>query len=92
MAEPKGRIPLQVNRRPDGAQMPNQDYITSMKIFLMVLLGIDMVAVVAVMLVGAVGMANLSRSPQTSNLLMRWRVGLQGVGIALVVLLMLTGR
>ncbi len=72
--------------------MPNRDYINRMKIFLMVLLGIDMVAVVAVMLVGAVGMANLSRSPQTSNLLMRWRVGLQGVGIALVVLLMLTGR
>jgi hypothetical protein len=44
------------------------------------------------MLIGAVGMANLSRSPQTSNMLMRWRVGLQGVGVVLVVLLMLTGR
>jgi hypothetical protein len=63
-----------------------------MKIFLMVLLGIDMAAVVAVMLVGAVGMANLSRSPQTSNKLMRARVILQGIGIALVVCLMLTGR
>ncbi len=63
-----------------------------MKILLMILLGVDLVAVVGVMLVGAVGMANLSRSPQTSNMLMRWRVGLQGVGVVLVVLLMLTGR
>jgi hypothetical protein len=63
-----------------------------MKIFLMVLLGIDMVAVVVVMLIGAVGMANLSRNPQTSNRLMRARVGLQGIAVGLVVLLMLTSR
>jgi hypothetical protein len=62
-----------------------------MKILLVILLCIDMLAVVVVMLVGAVGMANLSRNPQTSNLLMRWRVGLQGVAVLLVVLLMLTG-
>jgi hypothetical protein len=63
-----------------------------MKIFLMVLLGIDLAAVVVVMLIGAIGMADAGRSPQTSNKLMRLRVGLQGVGVALVVLLMLTGR
>jgi hypothetical protein len=63
-----------------------------MKIFLMILLGVDMIAVVAVMLVGAVGMANLSRDPRTSNKLMRARVGLQGVAVGLVVLLMLMGR
>jgi hypothetical protein len=59
-----------------------------MKIFLMILLGIDMIAVIAVMLVGAVGMANLSRDPRTSNKLMRARVVLQGVAIGLVVILM----
>ncbi len=58
----------------------------------MILLGADLVAVVAVMLVGAVGMANLSRNPRTSNKLMRWRVLLQGTAIGLVVLLMLTKR
>jgi hypothetical protein len=63
-----------------------------MKIFLMVLLGIDMLAVVVVMLVGAVGMANLSRDPRVSNRLMRWRVILQGVAVGLVVLLMMMGR
>ncbi len=62
-----------------------------MKLFLMVLLGIDFVAVVGVMLVGALGMASANRTPQTSNMLMRWRVGLQGVAVLLVVLLMLVG-
>jgi hypothetical protein len=62
-----------------------------MKFLLVILLCIDMLAVVIVMLLGAVGMANLSRSPQTSNMLMRWRVGLQGAAVLLVVLLMLTG-
>jgi hypothetical protein len=67
-------------------------YMQRMKTFLMILLGIDMVGVVVVMLVGAVGMANLSRNPQTSNRLMRARVGLQGVAVGLVMLLMLLGR
>jgi hypothetical protein len=62
-----------------------------MKIFLMILLGIDMVAVLGVMLTGAIGIVDKDRSPQTSNKLMRWRVILQGVGIGLVVLLMLSG-
>lgn len=63
-----------------------------MKDFLMILLAVDMVAVVAVMLVGAIGMASTTRSPQTSNKLMRARVILQGIGIGLVVLLFMTGR
>lgn len=67
-------------------------YICAMRVFLMILLGIDMAAVVAVMLAGAVGMANPGRDPRTSNRLMRARVSLQGLAIALVVLLLLTGR
>ena len=63
-----------------------------MRVFLMVLLFADMAAVVVVMLIGAVGMANVSRDPRTSNKLMRWRVILQGVAIALVVALMAMGR
>jgi hypothetical protein len=66
--------------------------MTVMKLFIMVLLAIDMAAVVIVMLVGAVGMANASRNPRTSNKLMRWRVILQGVAIGLVVILMAMGR
>ena len=60
-----------------------------MKMILTILLAIDMLAVVAVMLAGALGMANASRDPRTSNKLMRWRVGLQAAAIALVVMLML---
>jgi hypothetical protein len=54
----------------------------------MILLGIVMIAVVVVMLVGAVGMANLSRDPKTSNKLMRARVVLQAIAIGIVILLM----
>jgi hypothetical protein len=75
-----------------GAQSRFRLYIGGMKIFLMVLLGIDMAAVVVVMLVGAIGVADANRSPQTSNKLMRWRVVLQAVAIGLVVLLFMTGR
>ncbi|HQT38531.1 MAG TPA: HIG1 domain-containing protein [Acidocella sp.] len=63
-----------------------------MKIFLMVLLAIDMLAVIVVMLVGAIGLVDANRSGRTSNMLMRLRVGLQAVAIGLVVLLMMTGR
>ncbi len=81
--------PAPVARYPQRA---DSAYMNAMKLFLMILLGIDMLAVVAVMLVGAVGMANVSRDPRTSNKLMRWRVILQGVAIALVVILMAMGR
>ncbi len=76
----------------DMAPRVRRRYIRAMKTFLMIALFTDLAAVVVVMLIGAVGMANLSRDPRTSNRLMRWRVLLQGVGVGLVVLLMLTGR
>jgi hypothetical protein len=66
--------------------------MTVMRTVLFILLALDMVAVVVVMLIGAVGMANLSRDPRTSNRLMRWRVILQGIAIALAVVLMTTDR
>jgi hypothetical protein len=84
--------PQQKLHETSGAQSRHAAYMGGMKLFLMILLGADMIAVVAVMLVGAVGMANLSRNPRTSNKLMRARVVLQGVAIGLVVLLMLTDR
>jgi len=63
-----------------------------MRTFLTILLFIDMAAVVVVMLVGALGMANVSRDPRTSNKLMRWRVILQAGAIGIVVILMSMGR
>lgn len=65
-------------------------YSGAMRAVLMILLGLDMLAVVGVMLAGVLGMANPERNPETSNRLMRWRVGLQAVAVALVAALMLT--
>ncbi len=61
-----------------------------MRAILMILLALDMLAVVGVMLAGVLGMANPERDPRTSNKLMRWRVILQAVAIALVVALMVS--
>jgi phosphatidylserine synthase len=78
-----------LKRQTQYARTGMKAYMEGMKVILMILLAVDMLAVVVVMLVGALGMANLSRNPQTSNKLMRWRVMLQAVAIGLVVLLML---
>jgi hypothetical protein len=75
-----------------GAKARDRPIYRRMKLFLMILLGLDMIAVLVVVLIGAIGMANLSRDPRTSNKLMRARVALQGVAIGLVVLLLLTSR
>ena len=61
--------------------------MTAMKLFITVLLLADMLAVVIVMLAGALGMANPNRDPRTSNKLMRWRVTLQAIAVGLVILL-----
>ncbi|MBU6419326.1 MAG: twin transmembrane helix small protein [Proteobacteria bacterium] len=61
-----------------------------MRAVLLILLGLDMLAVVGVMLAGVLGMASPGRDPRTSNRLMRWRVTLQAIAIGLVVALMLT--
>ncbi len=71
---------------------PDAAYIFSnMKTLLLALLGLDMLAVLAVMLAGALGMANPDRDPRRSNRLMRLRVILQGVAVALVLALLLAG-
>ncbi len=65
-------------------------YSGAMRSILLILLGMDMLAVVGVMLAGVLGMAKPDRDPRCANLLMRWRVTLQGVAIVLVVALMMT--
>ena len=75
---------------PDDRQIRVVTYSAAMRAILMILLGLDMLAVVGVMLAGVLGMANPERDPHTSNRLMRWRVILQAVAIGLVAALMLT--
>jgi hypothetical protein len=62
-----------------------------MKTILMVLLAVDMLAVVGVLLAGGFSMTARNHDPRRSNQLMRWRVTLQAVAVALVIALMLTG-
>ncbi len=66
-------------------------YSNQMRDVLLVLLGIDMTAVVAVLLTGAVGMTT-GADPRRQNRLMRLRVSLQAIAIALVVLLLMMGH
>ena len=66
-------------------------YSNQMRDVLLVLLGIDMTAVVAVLLTGAVGMTT-GADPRRQNKLMRLRVSLQAIAIALVVLLLMMGH
>jgi hypothetical protein len=72
------------------AERPDRVYTDVMRDFIIALLAVDMLAVVVVMLIGAIGMVDANRDPRTSNKLMRLRVILQGVAIALVVVLMAT--
>lgn len=59
-----------------------------MKTFLTILLVLALIAVAVVLLMGVVGMLR-GDDPHRSNKLMRWRVGLQAVALAVVALLML---
>ena len=65
-----------------------------MTTFLMVLVGVSMLATLGVMFAGMVGLVRNEQSGGArSNLLMRWRVILQLVTVALFVLLLLvSGR
>jgi hypothetical protein len=85
-----GAFSEQVNRALDDRQNRLVSYSGAMHVILLILLGLDMLAVVGVMLAGVLGMANPEHDPRTSNKLMRWRVTLQAVAIALVVALMAT--
>jgi len=59
-----------------------------MKTFLTILLFIALAAVAIVLIMGVVGMLR-GGDPRQSNKLMRWRVVLQGVALAIVALLLL---
>lgn len=72
-----------------GAQSAQTAYFKAMKTFLFILLAIMMVATVAVLVAGLIGVARGGGDPHRSNALMRWRVLLQA-GALIVFLLLLT--
>ena len=57
-----------------------------------VMIGIAAFATLAVMLIGVVNMSRKGHDPRTSNKLMRWRVILQAVAIALIMLFIFLGN
>ena len=63
-----------------------------MKTVLTILVGIAMLATLGVMLAGMLGMVRSDGNAERSNTLMRWRVVLQGVTLALFALLLLVMR
>jgi hypothetical protein len=63
-----------------------------MRTFLMVLVGLAMAGVLGVLLAGMVGLVRGDEDAGRSNRLMRWRVILQGVALALFALMMLLVR
>jgi len=67
-------------------------YVGAMKTFLIILVALAMLATLGVLFAGLIGMARSSSDPMRSNALMRWRIILQGVALALVALLMLLAR
>ena len=59
-----------------------------MRDFLVILIGILMLATLGVLIVGMVGMVRGGGDPARSNRLMRWRVILQGAALLLLAILM----
>ncbi len=56
---------------------------------LTILVGISMLATLGVLLAGVLGMAGGRGDSQRSNKLMRWRIGLQFLSLALFAILLL---
>jgi hypothetical protein len=63
-----------------------------MKTVLTILVGLSMLATLGVMLAGMLGLVRSDGNAGRSNTLMRWRVVLQGVTLALFTLLLLVMR
>ncbi len=74
-----------------GAQSPAVAYVIPMHGVLAVLLGVTMLGVLGVLGAGMVGVVQ-GNDPVRSNRLMRWRVILQGIALALFALLLLTRK
>jgi threonine/homoserine/homoserine lactone efflux protein len=63
-----------------------------MRTFLTILVGLAMLAVLGTLFAGMIGLVRGNGDPMRSNRLMRWRVILQGVALALFGLLLLLMR
>ena len=60
--------------------------------FLTILLGLAMLGTLGVLLAGVLGMAGGQGNSRRSNLLMRWRIGLQFLALVIFAILLLAMR
>ncbi len=63
-------------------------WVSIMTTFLTVLVGLAMLGTVGVLFAGLIGLARGGQDAHRSNVLMRWRVVLQGVALVLFVILL----
>ncbi len=57
-----------------------------------VMIGIAAFATLAVVLIGVVNMSRKGHDPRTSNKLMRWRIILQAIAVALIMLFIFVAK
>lgn len=57
-----------------------------------VMIGFAALATLAVVFIGVINMSRKGHDPRTSNKLMRWRIILQAVAIALIVIFLLIAK
>ncbi|MGH7080126.1 MAG: twin transmembrane helix small protein [Acetobacteraceae bacterium] len=63
-----------------------------MKVLLVILLGLALLGTLAVLFAGVINLGQLNHDPKRSNVLMRWRIILQGTALLLLALLFLVSR
>ncbi len=91
MRKPDGQPPparARVNFGTDDAQRGETAYVRLVKTFLIVLLALLMLATLAVLFAGLIGLVRGGGDPHRSNALMRWRVVLQGAALLMFALLL----
>ena len=71
-----GFEPMSTKRRRAGCRFAGVGYVRPMKTFLMILVGLGMIATLGTLLAGMAGMTNTQGNPERSTRLMRWRVRL----------------
>ncbi|HUA77032.1 MAG TPA: twin transmembrane helix small protein [Acetobacteraceae bacterium] len=63
-----------------------------MHIVLLLLVGVALLGTLAVLFAGVITLAQPNHDPRRSNVLMRWRVVLQGTALLLLAILLLLAR
>ena len=64
-------------------------YAEPMRVVLVILIGLALLGTLGVLFAGLITLAQPNHDPKKSNMLMRWRIVLQGTALLLIALLLL---